>query len=323
MSKKVFYRYNQATDHYDRVYPSTRDRVMTVARHFAVGLGLGVLFFFITYYCIDFPKEKLLRQENDQLLTELNLLNERLDRSLAVMEDIAERDDNFYRVVMGADRISASRRYAGVDNKNRYRHLNKLNDAELVSDISRKVDILDRSIYTQTKSFDELVSLAGNRQDRLTHIPSISPISELDLRQMASGYGVRVDPVYGTTKFHEGMDFASDIGTSVYATGNGTVTEAEWNSGYGNMIAIDHGYNYSTRYAHLSKILVKAGQAVKRGDLIGEVGNTGKSTGPHLHYEVRYDGKPQNPVNYYFRDLTPKEYDALIAAAENAGHVMD
>ncbi|MCM1518078.1 MAG: M23 family metallopeptidase [Pseudoflavonifractor sp.] len=323
MSKKVFYRYNQATDQYDRVYPSTRDRVVIVARHFAVGLALGMLFFLITYYYIDFPKEKLLRQENEQLLTEFNLLNERLDRSLAVMEDIAGRDDNFYRVMMGADRISASRRYAGLDNKSRYRHLDRLNDAELVRDISRKVDILDRSIYIQTKSFDELVTLAGNSQDRLSHIPSISPISELDLRQMASGYGVRVDPVYGTTKFHEGMDFASDIGTPVYATGDGNVTDAEWNSGYGNMVAIDHGYNYTTRYAHLSKILVKAGQAVKRGDLIGEVGNTGKSTGPHLHYEVRFDGKPQNPVNYYFRDLTPAQYDELIAAAENAGHVMD
>ena len=323
MSKKVFYRYNPATDHYDRVYPSTRDRVLTVARHFAVGLGIGALLFVIVYYWIDLPKEKILRQENEQLLTELNLLQGRVDRSLAVMNDIAERDDNFYRVMMGADRISASRRYAGLDNRNRYRHLDRLNDAELIKNITRKVDILDRSLYTQTRSFDELVSLAGNQRDRLSHIPSIQPISELNLKQMASGYGVRVDPVYGTTKFHEGMDFASDIGTPVYATGDGNVTEAEWNSGYGNMITIDHGYNYTTRYAHLSKILVNAGQKVKRGDLIGEVGNTGKSTGPHLHYEVRYDGKPQNPVHYYFHDLTPKEYDELIIAAENAGHVMD
>ena len=140
---------------------------------------------------------------------------------------------------------------------------------------------------------------------------------------MASGYGYRRDPIYGTSKFHEGMDFSSPIGTPVYATGNGTVTNASWKSQYGNLIEISHGYNSTTRYAHLSEILVKPGQAVKRGDLIGKVGNTGKSTGPHLHYEVRFRGQPQNPVNYYFYDLTPEEYDKMILEAENAGHVMD
>jgi murein DD-endopeptidase MepM/ murein hydrolase activator NlpD len=140
---------------------------------------------------------------------------------------------------------------------------------------------------------------------------------------MASGYGYRVDPVYGTTKFHEGMDFSAPQGTPVYATGDGTVIHSSWESAYGNLIEINHGYNYVTRYAHLSEILVRNGQTVKRGDLIGKVGNTGKSTGPHLHYEVRLRGEPQNPVNYYFFDLTPAQYDEMIRLAENAGHVMD
>lgn len=140
---------------------------------------------------------------------------------------------------------------------------------------------------------------------------------------MSSGYGYRRDPVYGTTKFHSGLDFAAVTGTPVYATGDGVVEYAERRSGYGNCIDISHGYNYTTRYAHLSEILVSSGQEVKRGDLIGKVGSTGKSTGPHLHYEVRFKDEPQNPVNYYFMDLTPEQYAEMIREAENAGHVMD
>ena len=143
------------------------------------------------------------------------------------------------------------------------------------------------------------------------------------MKQMASGYGYRLDPIYGTSKFHEGLDFAADKGTPVYATADGTVVMAGWQSGYGNLVEISHGYNYVTRYAHLSKIIATEGEKVKRGDLIGEVGNTGKSTGNHLHYEVRYNGAPQNPINYYFMDITPEEYDELLRSAENAGHVMD
>ena len=156
----------------------------------------------------------------------------------------------------------------------------------------------------------------------MAHIPSIIPIDVKDYT-MSSGYGYRRDPVYGSTKFHAGLDFAEKNGIPVYATGDGTVTVAERKSGYGNCIDIDHGYNYLTRYAHLSEILVSPGQSVKRGDYIGKVGSTGKSTGPHLHYEVRFKDEPQNPVNYYFMDLTPEQYAEMVREAENAGHVMD
>lgn len=154
-------------------------------------------------------------------------------------------------------------------------------------------------------------------------MPAIQPVPEKFLRTMASGYGARRDPVYGTMKFHEGMDFSAPIGTPVYATADGTVRTSSWQSAYGNMVEIDHGYNYTTRYAHMSKLIAQVGKKVKRGDLIGLVGNTGKSTGPHLHYEVRYRGAPQNPVNYYFYDISPEQYDEIIRMAENAGHVMD
>ena len=198
-----------------------------------------------------------------------------------------------------------------------------MRDAELIKDLTIKTDLLDRQLYVQIKSFDELQQLARNNRDRIDHIPSIQPISSENMKKMASGYGYRRDPIYGTGRFHEGLDFAADTGTPVYATADGKVVHADWQSGYGNLLEIDHGYGYVTRYAHLSKFKVKEGDEVKRGDLIAETGNTGKSTGPHLHYEVRYRNSPQNPINYYFMDITPEEYDNMIRQAENAGHVMD
>lgn len=323
MSRKVYYRYNTQTDNYERVYPSWKSRLWVVVRHFIVGIAFGILALIAAYYWIDFPREKMLRDENKRLLSEFEVLEKRLDNSISVMEDIIDRDNNFYRVVMHTDRITDTQRYAGLNNANRYNHLNNLSDAELIKSVSANMDRLEHQIYTQIKSFDQLKEIASNQKDRLAHIPAIQPISELKLRQMASGYGHRVDPIYGTSKFHEGMDFAAEKGTPVYATGDAIVKSAKWHSGYGNLIELDHGYNYTTRYAHLSKMNVTAGQSVKRGELIGLVGNTGKSTGSHLHYEVRYKGAPQNPVNYYFYDLTPEKYEEMIKLAENAGHVMD
>ena len=320
MSRKVYYRYNPATESYERVYPTRRRRWIAATSHFLVSVVLGSGVFLLLNGWIDLPKERMLRNEHHELRQQLNLLNSRLDESLQVMSDIAERDNNFYRVMMQTDRISDAQRYAGLE---RLTQLSSLPDNRLVEELNNKMNLLERELVVQSRSFDQLADLARSSSDRLAHIPAIQPVSELSLKQMASGYGRRVDPVYGTVKMHEGMDFACDIGTPVYATGNGTVTAAQWNSGYGNMIEIDHGYGYTTRYAHLSRIDVNPGQSVTRGDLIGASGNTGKSTGPHVHYEVRLRGVAQNPVNYYFYDLSPEEYAAMISHAENAGHVMD
>lgn len=319
MSKKVYYRYNQLTDSYERVYPSRRSRVLSMVWNTCLSLMLGAGAFLLLSMLIDSPKERELRQENENLRADLELLRSRMDAAQAVLTDIAERDNNFYRVMLQADRITDSRRFAGLEKT----QLNAMTDNVLVRTLNAKMALLEREIVVQSQSFDELRKLASQSSDRLAHIPAIQPISEKNLKQMASGYGRRTDPIYGTTKFHEGMDFACDVGTPVYATGDGKVTTATWHSGYGQHIDISHGYGYTTRYAHLSKLAVKPGQQVKRGDLIGYSGNTGKSTGPHLHYEVRLRDVPQNPVNYYFYDLTPEEYDAMIAAAENAGYVMD
>lgn len=324
MSRKVYYIYNPLTESYERVYRSRAQRLRNKLFRLGEIIGIVALVAIGVYNFIEMPREKMLRADNEQLRAQIDELDRRLTVALDVMDNLAERDNNFYRVMMQADPINDAQRYAGLDPDEPNISLNSLNDAELVAGVTRKMGALEQSIYTQIGSFDQLRELASQRKDRLEHIPSIQPVANKDLRQMASGYGRRVDPVYGTVRFHEGMDFSAPVGTPVYATGDGTVTTAGRSmSGYGNMIDIDHGFNYTTRYAHLSEVLVKPGQTVKRGDLIGKVGNTGKSTGPHLHYEVRLKGVPQNPVNYYFQDLTPEEYAAMVEASENAGHVMD
>lgn len=312
------------TETYDRVYRSAMQRFWGVVLRIGEIAAIAALVGLGLYTLMELPREKLLRADNEQLREQVADLDRRLTLALDVMDDIAERDNNFYRVMMQSDPISDARRYAGLDASDPDISMNSLSDAALVGNVTRKMSALEQSIYTQIGSFDELRRLATERQDRLSHVPSIQPVATKDLRQMASGYGRRVDPVYGTVRFHEGMDFSAPVGTPVYATGDGVVkTAGRGMSGYGNMVDIDHGFNYLTRYAHLSEVSVKPGQEVKRGDLIGKVGNTGKSTGPHLHYEVRLKGSPQNPVNYYFQDLTPEEYAAMVEAAENAGHVMD
>ena len=323
MSHKVFYRYNQSAERYERVYPSGRARFFAAVRQSAIGIVVAVAGFALAYFLWESPRERELRERAELVEDRLEMLNRRADKALEVMEDLASRDNNFYRVMMQAEPITAGQRYAGLERQRNYDAIDSMADSKLLRLTTDKLDQLDQMLYTQSKSYDFLANEVANMTDRTAHIPAIQPISEKYLRAMASGYGYRRDPIYGTSKFHEGMDFSSPIGTPVYATGNGTVTNASWKSQYGNLIEISHGYNYTTRYAHLSEILVKPGQAVKRGDLIGKVGNTGKSTGPHLHYEVRFRGQPQNPVNYYFYDLTPDEYDKMILEAENAGHVMD
>lgn len=323
MARKTFYRYNPATDGYERVYPSARQRLWSVLRQTVIGVAVGIGVAIAAYYVIDFPREKSLRDENQRLRACVELLDRRSNRAIDVMEDIMNRDNNFYRVMLQTDPIPTGRRLAGLERQRLYDEFDTMPDYRLVATVTDKLDLLDRLLYTQSNSFDQLRRQADGLKDRAGHIPAIPPVSERHLKQMASGYGYRRDPIYGTSRFHEGMDFAADTGTPVYATADGVVDWADWKSAYGNLIEIRHGYKYTTRYAHLSKILVKKGQAVKRGDQIGLVGSTGKSTGSHLHYEVRLADKPQNPVNYYFYDLSPEEYDDMIRRAENAGHVMD
>lgn len=322
MGKKAYYIYNPTTDNFERVYPSIKDRLKKVSVVMLLASIIGVGLFTIVYFGFADRTEAELREENARLRTQYNVLERRVDASMQVMEHIRNRDDNFYRVMMQMDPMSFSRRYAGFDYEKSYSRHRSMSDAALIGDLTQMVDLLDRQIYSQSQSFDQLRELAQDQKAKMEHIPGVIPIHIKDYT-MSSGYGVRRDPVYGTRKFHEGLDFAAPPGTPVYATADGFVEIAERKGGYGMCIDITHGYNYMTRYAHLSEILVTKGQNVKRGEMIGKVGSTGKSTGPHLHYEVRFKEEPQNPVNYYFLDLTPDQYAEMIRLAEDAGHVMD
>ena len=322
MSKRIFYKYNPETDNFERFFPSFKERIGLWLKISLAALILAALFVVIFNYIVATPKEENLRAENKRLKSQYGIMSARLENMLEVMDKMEERDDNFYRVMMQLDPLSDAQRLSGLDYENRYSQLSKLSDSRLVEQLSKRMNLLEKRIYSQLQSFDQLQEALANQQDRLAHIPSVMPINIADYT-MSSGYGWRVDPIYGSSKFHEGLDFAASKGTDVFATGDGKVNIAGREKGYGNCIDIDHGYNYVTRYAHLSEILVKPGEEVKRGQLIGKVGSTGKSTGPHLHYEVRYKDTPQNPVNYYFMDLTPEEYYEMIQIAEMAGHVMD
>jgi murein DD-endopeptidase MepM/ murein hydrolase activator NlpD len=322
-TRKTYYLYNPNTLSYERVYPSAKDRFFGVLRHLSVGIVIGVGIFFLLAKTFDSPVESLLKKENKLLQTQYEVLSLRLNEALDVLNGIQQRDENLYRAIFQAESIPESVRQSGFGGSNRYEHLMSLSDADLVVATTKKMDLLAKQLYVESNSLDELIKLGQTQDDRAKCIPAIQPISNKDLKKTASGYGMRIDPIYRTPRFHSGMDFSAKIGTDVYATGDGTVTYAAWKQGYGNCIIINHGYGYETLYGHLSKYKVRVGQKVKRGEVIGLVGNSGKSTGPHLHYEVMIRGKYDNPSKYYYMDLTPEEYDKMIQIAENHGQVMD
>ena len=321
--RKVYYIYNPKTRTYDRIYPTMRQRVMSYLRRLFVGMGLGDGSFIVLLLIFGSPSEKDLRMENSRLQAQYHILSSRLDESLQVMKGLQQRDDNLYRVMMQADPVADALRTPSYNKTNRYEDLMELPSAKLVVNTTQKMDLLERQLYIQSKSFDEVLALCKKHDEMLECIPAIQPVSNKDLKQTASGYGTRIDPIYKTVKFHSGMDFSANVGTPVYATGNGVVRKAGWEGLYGNCIQIDHGFGYVTRYAHLSKIDVRVGQKVVRGETIGKVGTTGKSTGPHLHYEVMVKGQIVNPVNYYFMDLNADDYDRMVEIAANHGKVFD
>lgn len=322
MPKNIYYRYNPETDNFERVYPSLKTRLASWGKTWMIGVALGVALFLIVFYCFDSPTEENLRNENAQLRTQYAILSRRINNSLKVMERLQDRDDNFYRVMMQMDPISMAQRHAGLGNGRRYQDLEKLSDAALVTSLTQNMDLLERQIYAQVLSFDQIREEMRMQKTKLEHIPSVFPADRKGFT-ISSGYGFRRDPVYGSSVFHEGIDLSAPAGTPVYATADGVIASAKRQAGYGNCIEIDHGFNYVSRYAHLMDMSVKEGDNVSRGQIIGKIGSSGKSKAPHLHYEVRYRDKAQNPVNYCFMDLTPEEYSELISIAENAGNLLD
>jgi murein DD-endopeptidase MepM/ murein hydrolase activator NlpD len=278
----------------------------------------------LAYTFIDSPKELVLKRENAQLQQKYTLLNKDLGLLERVLNDIEKRDDNIYRVIFEAEPISANVRKAGVGGVNRYSDLEGFNNSKLVISTSKRLDDIAKRMYVQTKSFDEVIEMAKNKEQLLASIPAIQPVANKDMKRVASGFGFRIHPIYKVSKMHAGMDFSAPVGTDIFSTGDGKVIQViNARSGYGKHVVIDHGFGYRTLYAHMSAIDVKRGQKVKRGDVIGKIGNTGTSSGPHLHYEVIKDGKKINPANFYFNDLTPQEYDLMIELSSHANQSFD
>lgn len=324
--RKVYYEYDASRRVFRRIYPTFGQRIRTYLR-VVLGVILLSAFIFVACYLLMplLPQRITNRgfEEDERTQSYYQVLSNRIDNAFQVLHSIEQRDDNLYRVLLESEPLPEQIRQAGYNNTARYAELMELPNADLAIKLTQKVDLLEKKLYIQSRSFDEVTELYRDNEERIDCVPSIQPVANKDLKRTASGYGYRTDPIYHVRKFHAGMDFACPTGTPVYATGNGKVTYAKWKTGYGNCIEIDHGYGYVTRYAHLSKIDVKLNQTVARGEVIGKVGSTGKSTGAHLHYEVMVNGRNQNPVNYYFMDLDADEYDQMIQMAENQGRVYD
>ena len=287
------------------------------------GIVLGVVFLYLFLIFFPSPREKQLLREKEAMQSQMETLNRQVDQMQIVMTDLQQRDDNLYRVLFGAEPIPLNIRQGTQRKISYYEEIAQMTNSQLSADLSLKVDVLEKELYVQAKSYDEVLGLAKTQEIRMENIPAIQPVLNKDLKRVASGYGVRIDPVYHVRKFHQGMDFTAPTGTEVFATGNAKVSFVGWKQGYGNTVILDHGFGYQTLYAHLFKALVRKGQKVRRSDIIALVGNTGKSTGPHLHYEVRLHGKPVDPRNYYFYDLSPEEYDQMIQLSNNFGQMLD
>lgn len=322
--RKERFRYNPKTLSYEREEISIGKRILRILLWMAPSVVFGLVLAFLFARRIDSPKEKELKaelkkyeQEVQRMQTDIRLIND-------VMNDIEKRDEDLYRMALYADKFPDELRRMGAGGSDKYSYLKKLPNSELLIKTSTDIDALERRLHAQTLSFRELIQLAKDKEKMLACIPAIQPVRNTDLKRMASGYGYRIDPIYKTRRMHSGMDFTADKGTEVYATGDGVVELVErkrW--GYGKQIVINHGFGYKTRYAHLSDFKVRRGQKVKRGDLIGLVGSTGKSTGPHLHYEVLKGGRAVNPIGYYHSDLTPEQYEQLLEMSEKSFKALD
>lgn len=321
---KIGYRFNHETLSYDKIHTSFKTKLWGLIIKLVSSASLAFVIFLVISSFVESPKERALKREKEEMVAQYKLLNNELERLDDILKNLEMRDDNLYRIIFESEPIDVSIRRAGSGGVNKYESMKDMGNAELVITTSRKLDELYKAMYVQSKSYDEIETLARNKIDMLASIPAILPLSMKDKKiRVSSSFGYRVHPIYKTVKLHAGMDFAGPIGTPVYATGNGKVVYAQIHKGYGKCLMIDHGFNYKTLYAHMDKFNVKAGKKVKRGDIIGYIGNTGISTGPHLHYEVKKNNIAVDPINYYFNDLTPDEYEQLVHEANNTGQAMD
>ncbi len=326
-SEKVAnYRFNPKTLRYEREESIFKKVILFVTGGLFIFLGGFALAYYLFTYSglLESPREKKLRSQLEKVLTKYEELNKEVEILHKRMQELAIKDDSIYRVIFGVPAVDESARtgaYGGVEYA---RDVLDMPNNEIIASIEQKVNHLKRQVVVQQNSFDELLSLAKQWKEYWKHIPAIQPVDNKHLRRIASGFGYRIDPIYRVRKFHEGLDFSAPIGTPIYATGDGIVEKVKRSRrGYGNHVIINHGFGYKTLYAHMSKIIVKPGQKVKRGQIIGYVGNTGKSTAPHLHYEVWKNGKKVNPINYFVNDLTIEQYEEIVRRANSNKYSLD
>ena len=318
------YIFNTHTLSYEKAVVGWGTRIFRFLAFVVAALVFSLAISAIYYNFFDSPKEKKLKGELNEMKDKYYLLDQEVGRLSTVLDGLHYRDGNVYRVMFEADPISEDEWKAGSGGINKYRDLEKYDNGDLIKDLAVKVDKLKKQMVIQSKSYDQIADLIKNQQQMLQSIPSIQPIPNKKLEHMASGYGWRVDPIYKIQEFHKGMDFTCPVGTAAHVTGDGVVESTDYSlGGYGYEIIVNHGYGYRTRYAHLSKYIVRPGQKLKRGDVIGYTGNTGKSTGPHLHYEVMKNGEVLNPVYFYYNDLKDADFEKMLKISNSPGQTLD
>ncbi len=305
--------FNTTTLQYEKIESSRNLRTLNFLKFTFLVVILGIVVFRISEDIIQSPKLKNLIAERQQLSYELELLNRSVLSYNSILERIAHNDDHLYRVFFEVEPVPFTKREAGTGGSQRYSELKSLPEPDLLVAAYSNIDKISRQLVIQSKSFDEVIDLAKTKEQRMAAKPSIQPVSLSELTRFGSAFGTRMHPILKKIRHHDGIDLTAPLGTKIYATADGVVLQAHYTTGgYGRKILIDHGFGYKTLYGHCYKILVEPGQKVKRGEVIGLVGNTGLSVAPHLHYEVWVNSRPVDPINYYANDLSPREYDKMI-----------
>lgn len=327
MGRKEKFVFNIHTLTYEKVVIPFKTRIWQAFGFFSVVLVTSSAMLALLYSFFPSPREKELMREIEQMGYKYNQLDGQLDLMSKVLGNLQQRDANVHRAVFGMEPVDKDVWNAGVGGHEAHPELSAFKYSnKTIARTLEKVDLLSRQLALQSKSLDTIQHLANNQQQMLASLPSVKPVREDKLQKSIgtlSGFGYRVHPVYKIRKFHAGLDFPARVGTAIQASGDGTVVETGWHQGYGNCVKISHGYGYQTLYGHMNKITVHQGERVKKGQKIGEVGDTGLSTAPHLHYEVHYKGNPINPINFCMDNLTPKEYQLMVNAANSANQSLD
>lgn len=321
---KTKYVFNTKTLAYEQLKRSKGQKIFSTFLFLITTLALAIVIFFVSFMFFESPRERIMKRELSQYQLQNEIMNDRLGKMQVVLDELADKDDNIYRIIFEAEPIPKEIRQAGYGGADRYSALEGYDNTQVLETTAKKLDKIASQIYVQSKSFDEVYKLAKNKEKMLASLPAIQPVNNTELKRIASYFGYRIDPIYKVNKFHAGLDFSAPQGTPIVATGDGIVKMTKKSKrGYGNTIEIDHGYGYHTFYAHTKTILVKRGEKVKRGQVIGTVGNTGKSTAPHLHYEVRKNNRTVNPIYYFYNDLSPEEYELLLDLSKLPSQSLD